>query len=100
MKRLEHTNEEEELTEEQKELAVYDDELLNNILSIPNSTPNSEQKSANKLDDMEIQLADDDEMDELFGKPNKQQDNKEERTTSQEVKHEKHYVPENNQKFN
>ena len=33
MKRLEHTNEEEELTEEQKELAVYDDELLNNILT-------------------------------------------------------------------
>ena len=96
MKRLEHTNEEEELTEEQKELAVYDDELLNNILNTPNSTPKSEPKPANKLDDMEIQLADDDEMDELFGKPNKQQDNKEERTTSQEV-HEKHYVPENNQ---
>ena len=87
MKRLEHTNEEEELTEEQKELAVYDNELLNNILSIPNSTPNSEQKSANKLDDMEIQLADDDEMNELFGKPNKE-----------EEVHEKHYVPENNQK--
>ena len=62
-----------ELTEEQKELAVYDDELLNNILNTPNSTPNSEQKSANKLDDMEIQLADDDEMDELFGKPNKEE---------------------------
>ena len=43
MKRLEHTNEEEELTEEQKELAVYDNELLNNILSIPNSTPNSDE---------------------------------------------------------
>ena len=85
-----------ELTEEQKEFDAYDNELLTNILSIPNSNPNSEQKSANKLDDMEIQLADDDEMDELFGKPNKQQDNKEERTTSQEV-HEKHYVPENNQ---
>ena len=78
MKRLEHTNEEEELTEELKEWTAYDNELLNNILSIPNSTPNSEQKSANKLDDMEIQLADDDEMDELFGKPI----NKEERTTS------------------
>ena len=86
MKRLEHTNEEEELTEEQKEFDAYDNELLNNILSIPNSTPNSEQKSANKLDDMEIQLADDDEMDELFGKPNKE-----------EEVHEKHYVPENNQ---
>ena len=104
MKRLEHTNEEEELTEELKEWTAYDNELLNNILSIPNSTPKSEPKPANKLDDMEIQLADDDEMDELFGKPNKQQDNKEEmksgyalRTTSQEVKHEKHYVPENNQ---
>ena len=60
MKRLEHTNEEEELTEEQKELAAYDDELLNNILSTPNSTPKSEPKPANKLDDMEIQLADDD----------------------------------------
>ena len=93
MKRLEHTNEEEELTEEQKELAAYDDELLNNILNTPNSTPKSEPKPANKLDDMEIQLADDDEMDELFGKPI----NKEERTTSQEVKHEKRYVPENNQ---
>ena len=93
MKRLEHTNEEEELTEEQKEFDAYDNEFLNNILSIPKSEP----KPANKLDDMEIQLADDDEMDELFGKPNKQQDNKEERTTSQEVKHEKHYVPENNQ---
>ena len=41
MKRLEHTNEEEELTEEQKELAVYDDELLNNILNTPISKPNS-----------------------------------------------------------
>ena len=74
-----------ELTEEQKEFDAYDNELLNNILSTPNSTPKSEPKPANKLDDMEIQLADDDEMDELFGKPNKQQDNKEERTTSQEV---------------
>ena len=63
MKRLEHTNEEEELTEEQKELAAYDDELLNNILNTPNSTPKSEPKPANELDDMEIQLADDDEMD-------------------------------------
>ena len=76
-----------ELTEEQKEFDAYDDELLNNILSTPNSTPKSEPKPANKLDDMEIQLADDDEMDELFGKPNKEE----------EVKHEKHYVPENNQ---
>ena len=44
MKRLEHTNEEEELTEEQKEFDAYDNELLNNILSIPNSTPKSEPK--------------------------------------------------------
>ena len=87
MKRLEHTNEEEELTEELKEWTAYDNELLNNILNTPNSTPKSEPKPANKLDDMEIQLADDDEMDELFGKQNKEE----------EVKHEKHYVPENNQ---
>ena len=36
---------------------------------------------------MEIQLADDDEMDELFGKPDKEE----------EVKHENLYLPENNQ---
>ena len=75
-----------ELTEEQKEFDAYYNEFLNNILSTPNSTPKSEPKPANKLVDMEIQLADDDEMDELFGKPNKE-----------EEVHEKHYVPENNQ---
>ena len=100
MKRLEHTNEEEELTEEQKELAVYDNELLNDILS----TPKSEPKPANKLDDMEIQLADDDEMDELFGKPNKQEDNKQEdnkqednkqEENKQEIDHKPQYVPQN-----
>ena len=99
MKRLEHTNEEEELTEEQKELAAYDDELLNNILS----TPKSEPKPANKLDDMEIQLADDDEMDELFGKPNKQEDNKQEdnkqEENKQEIDHKPQYVPQNGQKI-
>ena len=96
MERLEHTNEEEELTEEQKELAVYDDELLNNILNTPNSTPNSEQKSANKLDDMEIQLADDDEMDELFGKPSKEENKPDH---NQEEIHETRYVPQNCQKI-
>ena len=71
MKRLEWLKDNTvELTEEQKEFDSYDNELLNNILSTPNSTPKSEPKPANKLDDMEIQLADDDEMDELFGKPN------------------------------
>ena len=44
-----------ELTEEQKEFDAYDDELLNNILRTPNSTPKSEPNPANKLDDMESQ---------------------------------------------
>ena len=88
-----------ELTEEQKEFDVYDDELLNNILN----TPKSETKPANKLDDMEIQLADDDEMDELFGKPNKQEDNKQEdnkqEENKQEIDHKPQYVPQNGQKI-
>ena len=86
-----------ELIEEQKEFDAYDDELLNNILNTPNSTPKSETKPANKLDDMEIQLADDDEMDELFGKPNKQEDNKQEEN-KQEIDHKPQYVPQNGQK--
>ena len=64
MKRLEWLKDNTvELTEEQKEFDVYDDELLNNILN----TPKSEPKPANELDDMQIQLADDDEMDDYSG---------------------------------
>ena len=96
-----------QLTEEQKEWDAYDDELLTNLLNIPNSDNISDNISeTNKLNDTElpnIQIADDDIMDELFGKPNKQEDNKQEdnkqEENKQEIDHKPQYVPQNGQKI-